>query len=100
MMVCRNLNFRTPYELIHILASLPAGFIVWAASNNANFARGKMIWSNWDVAELKAKENEIASSHLLSTSVEGWAAYMPDMNSEVYKKVVESFSTSPETVSS
>ena len=38
---------------------LPAGFAVWLCSPEADFLRGKFLWSNWDVEELKAKKDVI-----------------------------------------
>jgi hypothetical protein len=39
--------------------NLPAGFAVWLCSPEADFLRGKFLWSNWDVEELKAKKEVI-----------------------------------------
>ena len=41
--------------------SLPADFLVWVASREADFLRGKLVFSAWDVEELKARKKEIAS---------------------------------------
>lgn len=68
---------------------LPAGFIVWTATRNADFARGRTLWANWDVGELKEREREIVDKNLLVTTVEGWATYMPDPNSEIFKGIME-----------
>ncbi|KAF9031108.1 NAD(P)-binding protein [Hymenopellis radicata] len=39
--------------------SLPASFNVWLASPEARFLKGKFLWCNWDVDELKAQAKEI-----------------------------------------
>ncbi|KAK5625683.1 hypothetical protein RRF57_001399 [Xylaria bambusicola] len=39
--------------------SLPADFLVWIASPEANFLRGKLVFAAWDVDELKSREKEI-----------------------------------------
>ena len=54
------------------VVSLPAGFILWAASPEAEFAKGKLIWSNWDVTELKAMEEEMKQPNYLSLSLGGF----------------------------
>ncbi|SMR55856.1 unnamed protein product [Zymoseptoria tritici ST99CH_3D1] len=40
-----------PYDDV----SLPASFMVWAASGEAKFLNGKSVWAAWDVEELKAE---------------------------------------------
>jgi hypothetical protein len=42
-----------------LVVSLPAHFMVWAASDEAKFLNGKFVWANWDVDELKAGEESI-----------------------------------------
>lgn len=41
------------------LVSLPADFLVWIASPEAKFLNGKLVFSAWDVDELKSREKEI-----------------------------------------
>jgi hypothetical protein len=52
--------------------NLAAHFQVWLAGPDADFLKGKMVWANWDVEELKAKEDEIVNDHLLEMSLRGW----------------------------
>jgi hypothetical protein len=52
--------------------SLPASFHVWLASPEARFLKGKFLYSNWDVDELKARSNEFEGTKLLSVDVVGW----------------------------
>lgn len=52
--------------------SLPASFSVWLASPEASFLKGKFLWTNWDVDELKAKAKEIEESNQLSIGLGGW----------------------------
>ncbi|MCJ1341208.1 hypothetical protein MMC09_006504 [Bachmanniomyces sp. S44760] len=52
--------------------SLPAGTVLWAASPEAEFMKGKILWANWDVTELKQREKEIESSNFLSLTLGGF----------------------------
>jgi NAD(P)-dependent dehydrogenase (short-subunit alcohol dehydrogenase family) len=52
--------------------SLPAGFVVWLASPEARFLKGKYLWANWDVDELKAQAEKIENSGYLSIGLQGW----------------------------
>jgi hypothetical protein len=54
------------------LVSLPASFNVWLASPEARFLKGKFLWANWDVDELKAQAKEIEESTQLSIGLGGW----------------------------
>jgi hypothetical protein len=51
---------------------MAAAFLVWAASSEADFLKGKFIWSNWDVDELKAKKDELLNSPQLTVGLLGW----------------------------
>ncbi|KAJ5768961.1 short-chain dehydrogenase [Penicillium odoratum] len=55
-----------------LIVELPADFAVWAASPEAKFLKGKVVWANWDVDELKAREEEIANSSIFTIAIEGW----------------------------
>lgn len=35
-----------------LIVSLPGAFAVWAASKEAEFANGRVLWASWDVEEL------------------------------------------------
>ena len=50
---------------------LPAAFCVWLASPEAVFLKGKFIWCNWDVEELKERKREIEGGWLDFGEV-GW----------------------------
>ncbi|OCL09129.1 putative short-chain dehydrogenase [Glonium stellatum] len=52
--------------------NLPGAFLVWLASPEAKFLKGKFVWVNWDVEEMKAKAKEIEEGNLLTLSLEGW----------------------------
>ncbi|KAH7062634.1 NAD(P)-binding protein [Macrophomina phaseolina] len=52
---------------------LPGHFLVWLASPEAEFLKGKFLWANWDVDELTAKRDEIAAENKLKTGLVGWA---------------------------
>ncbi|KAJ5438286.1 Short-chain dehydrogenase/reductase SDR [Penicillium daleae] len=51
---------------------LPGHFMVWAASPEAAFLKGKVIWSNWDVEELKARKRELEGGEMLTMVLNGW----------------------------
>jgi hypothetical protein len=55
-----------------ITAELAGSFIVWAASREAEFLKGKLVWSNWDVDELKGRAEEIKNSKMFTMTLEGW----------------------------
>jgi len=46
--------------------------MVWLASHEALFLKGKFLWANWDVKELKARSEEIEAKGLLSLGLVGW----------------------------
>ncbi|KAL6856712.1 putative NADP(+)-dependent dehydrogenase [Trichoderma novae-zelandiae] len=48
---------KLPFDFDDI--SLPADFLVWIASPEAKFLNGKLVFSSWDVDELKSREKEI-----------------------------------------
>nr|AMD38939.1 reductase [Fusarium aywerte] len=50
---------------------LPAHFMVWLASKEAEFLKGKFLWVNWDVQELMDREDEIKNSMLFRLSLNG-----------------------------
>lgn len=54
-------------------AELPGHFLVWLASPEAEFLKGKFLWANWDVDELTAKKDDIAAGNKLKTGLVGWA---------------------------
>ncbi|ESU10032.1 hypothetical protein FGSG_03224 [Fusarium graminearum PH-1] len=54
-----------------ILVELPAHFVVWLASKEAEFLKGKFVWANWDVQELMARKDEIKNPMLLKLSLNG-----------------------------
>jgi hypothetical protein len=60
------------HEVNFDLVSLPASFNVWLASPEARFLKGKFLWANWDVDELKAQAKEIEASTQLSIGLVGW----------------------------
>jgi hypothetical protein len=54
-----------------LTVNLPAHFLVWLASPEAEFLKGKFVWANWDVDDLKERADEIKSSSLLTTGLHG-----------------------------
>ena len=55
-----------------MIVSLAADFLVWAASEEAAFLRGKFVFATWDVEELKAKKGEIEQSGELTMALSGF----------------------------
>lgn len=50
---------------------LSGHFCLWLVSPEADFLKGKFVWVNWDVDELKARKDEILSTDLLDTKLGG-----------------------------
>ena len=57
-----------------LIADLPASFCVWLASGESDFLKGRFVWANWDVNEMKAKAEEIVGKDLLTMRLTGWPA--------------------------
>ena len=53
------------------LVNLPAHFAVWLASDEAEFTKGRFLWSNWDVTELQERKAEILERDLLRLKIDG-----------------------------
>lgn len=54
------------------LAELPAHFAVWISSPEAAFIRGKFVFCNWDVDELKKASKKITETDgLFNTGLNG-----------------------------
>ncbi|KAH6638559.1 hypothetical protein BKA67DRAFT_596360 [Truncatella angustata] len=51
---------------------LPAHFLVWMSSSEATFLKGRSVWANWDVDELKAQAKEIKSGVQMTAGINGW----------------------------
>ncbi|KAI0509657.1 hypothetical protein F5B22DRAFT_648890 [Xylaria bambusicola] len=68
-------NFRrsgaTPENLPMDTAQLPAHFLVWLASPEAAFLRGRCASANWDVEELKALRAKYTDSLFMSFGSKG-----------------------------
>ncbi|OBS26033.1 hypothetical protein FPOA_06564 [Fusarium poae] len=53
--------------------SLPASYCVWlAGSKDADSLKGRFLWTNWDVDELKDRVDEIKEKNLLIHGLNGW----------------------------
>lgn len=46
--------------------------MVWLASPEAAFLKGRLVWANWDVDELKSQAQEIQSGQQMTSGVIGW----------------------------
>jgi NAD(P)-dependent dehydrogenase (short-subunit alcohol dehydrogenase family) len=53
------------------LVDLAAYFTVWLASPEAKFLKGKFVYANWDVEELKERSTEIDNSDVLFQALAG-----------------------------
>ncbi|KAK2747953.1 hypothetical protein FQN57_001544 [Myotisia sp. PD_48] len=53
-------------------AELPAYFCLWLLNPQADFLKGRMVWTNWDVAEMVDRREEIVRRNLLTTGLRGW----------------------------
>lgn len=54
------------------VVSLPASVNLWLASPEARFLKGKFIWCNWDIEELKARAEELRDGTELNIALVGW----------------------------
>lgn len=52
--------------------SLSAHFLLWLASKEARFLKGKFVCANWDVEELKGKAKLIETTSILEASIHGF----------------------------
>lgn len=53
------LVFQSLTIILPLAVSLPADFLVWIASPEAEFLKDKIVFAAWDVDELKARQKEI-----------------------------------------
>lgn len=60
------------------LVSLPATFNIWLASPESRFLKGKYLWANWDVDELKRRAKDIEATAELSIGLGGWPFHDTD----------------------
>lgn len=60
----------------NVTARLPAHFIVWLCSKEAQFLNARLVWANWDPLELMFKKNEIQRGREMLCGVTGWP-YLP-----------------------
>ncbi|RYP09688.1 hypothetical protein DL764_001114 [Monosporascus ibericus] len=61
----------TPDKLPMDKVQLPAHFLVWMASPEAAFLRGRCTWANWDVEELKAQRAKISDGLFMTAGFKG-----------------------------
>jgi hypothetical protein len=54
-----------------MIVNLPAHFLVWLASQEAKFLKGKFVWANWDVEDLKSRAKDLEGSLLLTIGLHG-----------------------------
>jgi len=66
--ICSKVN----KEVDLFLVSLPGSFHLWLASPEARFLKGKFLWANWDVDELKAQAEFYEGSSTLEFGLVGW----------------------------
>lgn len=46
----------------------------WVSSAEGEFLKGKYLWVNWDIDELKARKEELRAPRRLVTGLVGWAS--------------------------
>ena len=51
---------------------LPAHYLAWLASPQAAFLKGKCVYANWDVEELKEQSENIEAQPILTAGLIGW----------------------------
>ncbi|TEY32895.1 hypothetical protein BOTCAL_0709g00040 [Botryotinia calthae] len=61
----------TPDKVPIDTVQLPAHFLVWMASPEATFLRGRCAWANWDVEELKAQKDMILEGLFMTAGFKG-----------------------------
>ena len=54
---------------------LAASFSVWLASPEGELVKGRFLYANWDVDELKAKARDLEDPDFLSVSLNGWTQF-------------------------
>lgn len=59
-------------DSVALLVKLPAHFMVWLTSHEAAFLRGRSVWANWDVEELKAQAQDIQAGLKMTSGINGW----------------------------
>ncbi|KUJ22346.1 NAD(P)-binding protein [Mollisia scopiformis] len=59
-----------PFDMTEV--DLAANFMLWLASPEADFLKGRFAWVHWDIDELKAKKEEILSGDLLKYTLGGF----------------------------
>jgi hypothetical protein len=55
--------------------NLPGCFHAWLCSSEADFLKGRYVWVNWDVDELKADAAKIAESSFFTITLDGWSSF-------------------------
>ena len=56
-------------------AQLAGDFTVWLLSEEARFLKGKFVWVNWDVEELKGRKEEIEGNSFLTLGLDGFSSF-------------------------
>ena len=56
----------------YAIVEFSASFIVWSISSKAEFLKGKLIWSNWDAEQWKAKKELSETTPELIIGLIGW----------------------------
>lgn len=56
---------------LHLVVALPGDFLVWLASSEGSFLKGRSVSANWDVDELKAQAESIQSGLTMTSGIYG-----------------------------
>lgn len=59
-------------RLTSLPVSMPASFNLWLASPEARFLKGRFLWANWDIEELKKNAKDIEAGQRFSVGLVGW----------------------------
>lgn len=72
-----SISYLIPLYVQHLansilsVAELVSHFLTWFTSPDADFLKGKFVWANGDVDELKAQSDDIKDSLLLRVLLNG-----------------------------
>lgn len=65
-----NLEIKPSTNTKDNLVKLPGEFAVWIAGPEAEFLNGRFVWAEWDVDEIIAMREKVASDqNLLTVSI-------------------------------
>lgn len=57
--------------MVPIIAELPGSYVIWLCTPDADFLKGRFMYANWDIEELKAQKEQILKENLLTLTLRG-----------------------------